>query len=304
MARRIEGLVAAVFTPMHADGSLNLDVVERQARSLVAAGVCGAFLCGTTGEGVSLTTAERRQVAERWRATVGADFALVVHAGANCLADARNLAAHAQEVGASAVAAMAPTFFRPSCAEDLAAFLADVAGAAPGLPFYYYHIPALSGTPVKAADLLRAAMGRIPTLAGVKFTDDDLMDYGECIGLAGDALDILFGRDEFLLAGLALGARGGIGTTYNFAAPLYQRIRQAFDAGDLAAARAYQARSRDLIAVLKAFGVTRAAKAAMKIVGIDCGPVRLPLRDLSADERAALCGELERIGFFDYAVRG
>ena len=304
MAQRIEGLVAAVFTPMHADGSLDPDVIPRQHRSLAAAGLRGAFLCGTTGEGVSLTLAERRTVAEWWRAAAGPDFALVVHVGANCLDDARSLAAHAQEVGASAVAAMAPTFFRPTRADDLADFLAHVASASPGLPFYYYHVPALSGTPIKAVDLLRAAMGRIPTLAGLKFTDDDLMDYSECVGLAGDGLDILFGRDEYLVAGLALGARGGIGTTYNFAAPLYQAIWRAFQAGDLATARAHQARSRDMVAVLKRFGVTRAAKAVMRMIGLDCGPVRTPLRDLAEAERAALRAELERVGFFEYAMRG
>jgi len=102
MAQRIEGLVAAVFTPMHADGSLAPDVIARQHRSLAAAGLRGAFVCGTTGEGVSLALAERRTVVERWRAAAGPDFALVVHVGANCLADARSLTAHAQEVGASA----------------------------------------------------------------------------------------------------------------------------------------------------------------------------------------------------------
>jgi N-acetylneuraminate lyase len=103
-----------------------------------------------------------------------------------------------------------------------------------------------------------------------------------------------------LLAGLAVGARGAIGSTYNFAAPVYHRIIKAFDAGDLASAQQEQARANAMIALLIRFGGLPAGKAMLRMIGLDCGPVRSPLRSLSPEKEAALRLELERVGFFDF----
>src|SRR5690554_5719942 len=92
---RIAGLIAAPFTPFHADGQLNLRMIERQAAHLIASGVSGAFICGTTGESASLTIAERKLIAQRWVEVAGRELAIIVHTGHNCLADSRELAAHA-----------------------------------------------------------------------------------------------------------------------------------------------------------------------------------------------------------------
>ncbi|MEI9893294.1 MAG: dihydrodipicolinate synthase family protein [Chthoniobacter sp.] len=233
----LTGLVAAPYTPFHADGSLNLPVIDQLAASLVANGVTGAFVCGTTGEGVSLTVEERQQVAERWQQAAGSQLRVIVHVGHTSLADARSLAAHAEKIGAHGVGCLAPFFFKPATIEDLAGFCAEVAAAAPALPFYYYQIPSMTGVSLSAADFLRAAAPRIPNLAGVKFTFENLMDFAECVRLEGGRYDIVFGRDEILVAGLALGARGAIGSTYNFLAPIFHEVIAAFEKGDLARAR-------------------------------------------------------------------
>jgi len=301
--QHITGLVAAPFTAFHEDGSLNLEKVDDQAASLAASGVSGGFVCGTTGESLSLTVEERQQVAERWMAAAPEDFAVIVHVGHDSLAESRALAAHAQRIGARAIGAMPPCFFRPATLSDLVAWCAEVAAAAPELPFYYYHIPSMTGVNFPIAEFLEAAADRIPTLAGVKFTYENLMDFLRCVRLAGGRYDLLFGRDEILLAGLALGARGAVGSTYNFAAPLYLRLIEAFEAGALAAARAEQARAAEMIAVLLRYGGIPAFKAVMKMIRLDCGPVRPPLRDLTAEQRHALHADLELVGFFDYCSR-
>jgi N-acetylneuraminate lyase len=293
----IIGLIAAPYTPFHADGSLNLPVIEKQAASLVANGVVGAFVCGTTGEGVSMTVAERMQVAERWQQVAGTQLQVMVHVGHTSLADARSLAAHAEKIGAQGVGCLAPFFFKPDNVEDLAAFCAEVAAAAPALPFYYYQIPSLTGVSLPAADFLRAAAPRIPNLAGIKFTYENLMDFAECLRLDGGRYDIVFGRDELLIAGLSLGARGAIGSTFNFMAPIYHEIIAAFEKGDLAKAQEKQAAANEIIKILFDRGGLSPGKAMMKIIGIDCGPTRLPLRTLSAKEEAQLREELAAAGF-------
>jgi N-acetylneuraminate lyase len=296
----LTGLIAAPHTPFHPDGSIACDVIPRQAKLLEKNGVSGAFICGTTGEGASLTSDERCRVVEAWAAAKPASVSLIVHVGHLSLREASAFARHAQDTGADAIATIAPSFFKPASAAELAAWCAQVAAAAPKLPFYYYHMPAMTGVTIAAADFLNAAKDRIPTLAGVKFTHENLMDFARAGEIEGGRYNILFGRDEILLSGLALGARGAVGSTYNFAAPLYLRIMDACKRGDLAAARRDQSRAMEFIEVLGRFGGLNAGKSAMKFVGVDCGPVRLPLRQLTERQEAELRAALEQVGFFEY----
>jgi N-acetylneuraminate lyase len=297
---KLTGLVAAPYVAFNPDGSVNLKAIEAQAQSLIKSGVTGAFVCGTTGEGVSLTTAEREAVAARWCEVAGSDLRVIVHVGHTAVGESRALATHAQKIGASGISNFAPFFFKPAHTDDLVAFCAEVAAAAPALPYYYYQIPSMTGVSLPAADFLRSAQDRIPNLAGVKFTFENLMDFAECTRLEKGRFDVVFGRDEMLLAGLSLGATSAIGSTYNFAAPVYLRILKAFWAGDLVTAREEQSRANAMIAIFIRFGGLSAGKAIMRLIGLDCGPVRLPLRSLSETKEKELREELERIGFFDF----
>ncbi len=298
------GLIAAPFTPFTAEGALALDTIERQAERLSRYGVRGAFVCGTTGEGLSMSVDERQAVAQRWRDVAGEELAVIVHVTALALPEARALAAHAEAIGADAIGVMAPPFFKPANATALADWCGQIAAAAPATPLYYYHIPSMSGYSQPVYDLLAAAETRVPTLAGVKFTYENLMDFARCLAFGSGRYDMLFGRDEILLAGLSLGARGAVGSTYNFAAPIYGQVIKAFNAGDLSAARAAQARAVQMVAVMARYGggVT-AGKAIMSLIGLDCGPVRCPLTDTSASARRTLETELEQAGFFEFAMK-
>jgi len=299
----LTGLIAAPFTAFHNDGSVNLSAIEQHVASLLANRVTGAFVCGTTGEGVSLTVAERMQVAERWQQVSNGQLNIIVHVGHASLADARALAEHAQKIGAQGVASLAPFFFKPGNVDDLVAFCAETAAAAPELPFYYYQIPSMTGVSIPAADFLRTAAPLIPNLAGVKYTFENLMDFAECVRLEDGRYSIVFGRDEILVAGLSMGARGAIGSTYNFIAPIFHEIIAAFDKGDLATAREKQAAANAIIQIFIRYGGLPAGKAMMKMIGLDCGPVRLPLRTLSAAREEQLRKDLEAAGFFDLCSR-
>lgn len=303
MHHALSGLIAAPHTPFRSDGAVALDTIPRQAQLLARNRVSGAFVCGTTGEGASLTSDERRRIVETWAGAKPAGLALIVHVGHLSLGDACALARHAQDAGADAIATIAPSFFKPATQAELVAWCAQVAAAAPKLPFYYYHMPAMTGVSLPAAEFLELAKDRIPTLAGVKFTHENLMDYAQSAAVAAGKFNLLFGRDEILLSGLALGARGAVGSTYNFAAPLYLRIIEAFQRGDLASAQRDQLRAMEFIAALGRFGGIAAGKTAMKFVGVDCGPMRLPLRTLTDREEAGLREAFERIGFFEYCSK-
>ena len=300
-AELIHGLVAATHTPFHADGSLNLEVVEKQAAHLLKDGVKFAFIGGTTGECSSLTVNERCLLAQHWCVvTRGSELKIIVHVGANCLADARLLAAQAQQLGALAVSAFAPSYFKPGTVAALVDCMADVAAAAPRLPFYYYEIPLLTGMNHSPSEFLAHAAGRIPNLAGIKFTSSNLMEYQLCRAFQEGAFDMPYGFDELMLGALALGATGAVGSGFNFAAPIYQCLLKAFAAGDFAAARREQLRGVRLVQVLARYGYIGAAKAVMKMLDVDVGPARLPNGNPSAEQVTALRGELEQLGFFDW----
>jgi N-acetylneuraminate lyase len=126
------------------------------------------------------------------------------------------------------------------------------------------------------------------------------MDFAECLRLDGGRYDLIFGRDEILVAGLSLGARGAIGSTYNFMAPIFREIIAAFDAGDLATARTKQAQANAIIEIFIRNGGLAAGKAIMKTIGLDCGPTRLPLRPLDEPQQAKLRDELQSAGFFNF----
>jgi N-acetylneuraminate lyase len=129
---------------------------------------------------------------------------------------------------------------------------------------------------------LAEAAGRIPGLAGIKFTFEALADYQQCLEFAGGRYDVLWGRDEMLLGALATGARGTVGSTYNIAAPLFLDVMRAFRQGDPVTARALQAKAAGMIAEMAASGSFFAAlKEVLREQGVPIsGRVRLPLPPL------------------------
>lgn len=297
----IHGICAATHTPFAEDGSLSLAAVEKQRDHLLARGVNQVFIGGSTGESHSVSTAERRALAERWMAAAkGTPMRVIVHVGSNNLSDAAELAAHAQKAGAAAVSMLAPSYFKPRSLADLVACCAKVAGAAPALPFYYYDIPVLTGVNFSMEEFLNTAPAAIPNLVGIKYTNPDLMAFQLALRAGGGKFDLPWGCDEFYLAALALGAKGAVGSTFNFAPGVYQRMAKAFAAGDLAAARAEQFRSVQLVQVVAKRGYMGSAKALMAHLGVPVGPARLPNANPDAAAVKAMLGELEAIGYFGW----
>jgi N-acetylneuraminate lyase len=295
-------LIVPPHTPFHADGSLNLPTVEKQAALFVDNGIDGVFVSGSTGEGQSLSNEERIQIVERWHeVTNGTDMEVIVQVGHNSQPDAQVLAAHAQRIGADAVAASAPCYFKPANVDALIDFLAPVAASASDLPFYFYDIPPLTEVRLPMVEFLARGKERIPNLVGLKYSNIDLMQMQQCIQLNNGEFEVLYGSDQTLIAGATMGACGAIGTTYNFAAPLYRRMLAALQRGDLETARAEQALSVAMIEIMIRAGGIAGFKAVMEWFGVDCGPVRAPLSNLAVESKNQLRRELEAIGFFEWS---
>lgn len=301
---KIEGLIAAPYTGFNTDGSLNVDIIESYAMHLKQANVAGVFVNGTTGEGVSLSTEERLQAAEEWIKYKDETFKVLIHVGHDSLVTAKRFATHAQGLAADGIGAMAPPFMKTRTLEDLIHFNAAIASGAEALPFYYYHIPSMTGAQYQMFDFLTLADQQIPNIAGIKFTHEDFMDMKLCVEFENQKYTILHGRDEILLAGLALGVTGAIGSTYNYLAPLYHRIITAFSSGDLALANKLQFKAIQFVQILKKHGGgVCAGKSIMKLVGLDLGKPRLPNRALTEVQEQQLFEDLRELEFEGYAKR-
>ncbi|MEM1441338.1 MAG: dihydrodipicolinate synthase family protein [Verrucomicrobiota bacterium] len=300
----LTGLVAATFTPFDDEGAIRFEIIPEYVEFLVRNGVEGIYICGSTGEGPSLTIGERKSVAEAFVTAARGRMRTIVHVGHTSLAEVCELAHHAETSGADAISSVSPYYFKPESTEALVHFFQVAAEAAPTLPFYYYHIPALTGVSVSPVHFLEKGAKAIPTLRGIKFTDTDLSLMNACQEVGRGQFDVLFGRDEMLLSGLCAGAKGAVGSTYNLAPQLYRKVIEFCQEGDLESARKWQLQSVAMIQAIVGVGGEAAIKYPMRLHGLDCGPRRLPMRQLSPEEKAELDRRLEALGFHEWAISG
>jgi N-acetylneuraminate lyase len=301
--QHLQGLIAAPFTPMQKDGSLNLAIIPEYYEMLKANSVTGAFICGSTGEGVSMTAREKMAVAEAWALCTkpDPDFKVMTLLGGTSIADCKELAKHARELGLYAVSFTAPFYFKPANVDILAKACAEIAAVIPDMPFYYYHIPVLTGVNFPMIELLKRLDGTVRNFAGIKYTHEDFMDFLSCLHYKGGQYDMLWGRDENMLPALALGTKGAVGSTFNYAAPLYHNLIKAFHNGDLQKAQELQQQSIDMITLLGKYGGIAAGKAYMKLIGLDCGEFRLPVKNMTAEEFKLFKADTEKINFKTFA---
>jgi N-acetylneuraminate lyase len=268
--------------------------------------VTGAFICGSTGEGVSLTMQEKKDTAKAWADCTKNDtgFKVMLLTGGTCIADCIELAKYAQQEGIYAISFTAPFYFKPADAKALAACCKAIADEIPNTPFYYYHIPVLNGCNVSMIDLLKEVDGEIPNFAGIKYTHEDFMDFLSCLHFQNGKYDMLWGRDENMLSALILGTKGSVGSTFNYAAPLYYELIEAFNNNDLKKAQSLQQQSIDMITLLGKYGGIATGKAYMKLIGLDCGEFRLPVKNMDEEQFESFKKDVQQINFHSFSSKG
>lgn len=298
----LEGLIAATYTPMNRQGDIRFEQIGPLVDQVIGSGVSGLYICGSTGEGMSLSTEERCRLTEEFVRVNDARVPVVVQVGHNSLADARDLAAHAQMTRATAISATCPSYYKVESVPRLVDCMSAIAAAAPDLPFFYYHIPSLTGSTLDMLAFLEQAAAVIPNLVGVKYSSPELHRYLDCVNLQDGRFEMPFGVDEMLLPALAVGARSAIGSTYNIAAPLYLRVVKTFQQGDLVEARRLQALATRMIRTIARYPFHAAMKHILKLQGVDCGACRLPQPKMSDEQTAALERDLDAIRFNELAL--
>ncbi len=298
----LQGLIAAPFTPMDDKGKVNLSLIPDYYRFLKHNKVTGAFICGSTGEGVSMTAGEKKSVIKAWAdaAKCDKDFKVMALIGGTSLEECKDIARFAKWAGIYGVSFTAPFYFKPVDAETLAACCKDIADAVEDMPFYYYHIPVLNGVGFPMIDLLKSVEAKISNFAGIKYTHEDFMDFLSCVHFQNGKYDMLWGRDENMLSALAVGAKGAVGSTFNYAAPLYFDLMGAFNQNDLKKAQTLQQLSIDMITLLGKYGGIATGKAYMKLVDLDCGNFRLPVKNMNSEQFELFKKDVEQLNFSSF----
>lgn len=298
VVQRHEGLFAATYTPLDSSGAVCTKPIGGMVDWLLKRKVAGLYVCGSTGEGMSLTGEERKQVASAYVAAAAGRVPVFVQVGHNSLQEARKLAEHAQSIGASAVSATCPSYYKITTVNNLVQCMATVAEGAPNLPFYYYHMPALTGAKLDMVHFLNQAKSVIPNLGGIKFTAPEVHEFQACLEFENRRYQCFWGCDEMLLSALAVGCRAAIGSTYNIASPLYARLMESFHGGDIKAASQLQSQAVEMIRMINGYPFHSAMKTILNRLGFDLGNCRLPLPGLSEQERTELKRRIDSLPFF------
>ena len=286
------GVWPALVTPFTEDDQVDVAAIERLVKALVDKGLQGFYLCGSTGEGVFMTTAERKLVTETVVGLVGGQLPVIVHVGASSVIEAGELARHAARLGASGISSILPpvTFDERS----VVSYFSGVAAAAPDLPF----IPYLLGA-IRNPLALLESLNHIPNLAGTKYTGPNMVEMQQIVGLRSEGWTVFSGMDEQALFARMSGAHSCIGSTMNLMGGLYLQLMEAAARGDYAGALALQQQANRVTLTLARFGFMGALKAALALVGQPVGAPRTPNIPLPAAKLAELTAALERAGLRD-----
>lgn len=276
-------LFTAAVTPMRADESVDHDALAALLDADIGRGVEGAYVCGSSGEGVNLAEAERVEVTRTAISAAAGRVPVIAHVGAMSTGEAIRLAASAQDAGVGAVSMIPPLYYGYSTADVVAHFRAVI--EAVDIPFILYNIPQFTGRDISDGGF--EELLELPQVIGVKHTSRNL--YGaERIIHRYPHLNLINGFDEFYLPALSIGARGAIGTTVGLQIELFTALRRRFDSGDLAGAREVQVRINDTVESMVAVGVFGAAKYLGGKRSVELGTCRRPLPSLDGTAKEQL----------------
>jgi N-acetylneuraminate lyase len=291
---QFSGAWPALVTPFTDAGQVNVSVLRQLVDQLISRGIGGFYVCGSTGEGIYMSVAERKLVLETVVEQTNRRVPVIAHVGAVAAGDAAALARHAQEVAAEGVASIIPPLYTTT--QSIHDYYRTIADAAPDLPLLTY----IFGGPVDAVALMRSLMD-IPTLAGGKYTGPNMFEFRRILDLGAGKWTLFSGMDEQCAFAAMFGASGCIGSSLNYHPGPYREIQQAVHSGALDQAVDLQLKVNLTTAAMMEVGYLGALKAVMAWLGFDCGRPRLPNLPLPAEKVPALEGRLRAVGFFELA---
>ena len=282
---KYQGVIPAFYACYDDKGAISPEGVRALTRHLIAKGVNGLYVGGSSGECIYQSVAERKVVLENVMAEAKGKVVVIAHVACNNTADSQELAAHAESLGVDAIAAIPPIYFKLP-PYGIAEYWNDISAAAPNTDFIIYNIPQLAGVAL-STDLLRTML-KNPKVIGVKNSSMPTQDIQMWKDEGGEQFVVMNGPDEQFISGLAMGATGGIGGTYAVMPELFQKVYELYRAGRVTeAAQVQNEICRIIYRMCEAHGNLYAVmKAILKKRGVEVGSVRKPLPALIDSDMA------------------
>ncbi len=282
----MKGIYTALLTPFDENNRINEKALEQLILHNIKMGVQGFYVGGSTAEAFLLSTDERKQVMDICRA-VAPNHRLIAHIGSLNEAEALALSLHARALGYDAISSVSPFYYKFTFVEirDYYFRLAEHSG----MPMIIYHFPAFTGVSMGVKEI-GTFLDRAEFI-GMKFTSNDFFTLEQVRAAFPDKL-IYNGYDEMFLAGLSMGADGGVGSTYNFMADKFVRIQTLFRENRIAEAQALQREANRIITILCRISVMQAEKEVLNQLGIPFGTCRKPFGEPSAEQKALIAKEI------------
>ena len=289
--KKFTGVMPALITPLNADETINVPVLKQQLADLMEEGADGFYIGGATGEGIALTAAARKVLAEEAVKFVNHRVPCIVHIASANFAEAIELAKHAEAVGADGISAIPPMFFAYDV-DDVYNYYKAIAEAV-NIPLIVYYNPA-AGFNMNAG--IAAKLFEIENVTGIKWTSSAYYGVVQLQNLTNGEMNIINGPDEMLLMGLSAGADGGIGSTYNVMMPLIKAIYENFKAGNRAEALACQKKADRIIAAILKWKVIPAIKVILNARGYKVGEAAFPMTRYTEEQKEQILTDMREAG--------
>lgn len=276
------GVCTALVTPF-LDGKVNYPMMEQLLRRQMDAGIRSVVICGTTGEAPTLSDDEKLELFYRAKAYAGKDCMIIAGTGCNCTSRTAQFSLSAQEAGADALLIVSP-YYNKATPEGLVAHYMTVAHTV-SIPVILYNVPGRTGLDIPVSVCQRLAP--LPNIVGIKEASTEI---GKVTRLCRECPDLTVwtGNDDMTVPSISLGAKGVISVLSNLLPVRTGAMVNAALSGDLKTAAALQQQLQPLIELLFCEPNPIPVKAAMRYLGYDCGSPRLPLTELSKENKERL----------------
>lgn len=283
---KFKGIFTALLTPFDKNHKVNEKELEKLVKFNIEKGVTGFYVGGSTAEAFLLSTDERKQIMDVVK-SAAPNHILIAHIGSINELEAKELGKHAQKLSYDLVSSVAPFYYKFSFNEikDYYFRLAE----ASQLPMLVYHFPAFSGVNMGVNEMSEFLSD--DRFIGIKYTSNDFFTLEQCKTRFPDKI-VYNGFDEMFLAGLSMGADGGIGSTYNFMADKFVKIQNLFKNNNIEEAQQIQKEANRIITILCKIGVMQAEKEVLNQLGFDFGNCRPPFGMPTDEEKELIKNEI------------
>ena len=291
---RIAGVIVALHTPLTPAGEIHEEALRAHLEWMVQTGIHGIFPCGTMGEGIALSDAQRKRVTEISVDQLKGRIPLMPQVTTNNTAGCIELARHAQEKGADAISVIAPYFY-PSDGAALETFFTQIASAVPGLPVYLYNNPGRSASGISSS-LVGKLAKKVKNIVGIKDSSKDLILFQEYVEVGGENFACIIGTDGLVYPAMMVGAVGVVSAVANPFPELMVALNNAVLAKQYERARRLQLLVNQLRAVLKIGPYLAGYKEIMRLRGRQFPlDMKAPLRPLNEQETAQIRAAFEAL---------